>query len=108
MSEGIEGAAHDIAAALERLAALGEKFYVRLFPDRPPAREPVITRIPTEEDKLRQAQGASEETLDQWRTLESRYDDEPLGPRERALKEREEEAHLSPGDRAGKKPEPVP
>jgi len=64
-----------IASAFERIATILEKWYETLYP---PKREPAdltITRIPTDEDKIKEAQGATEESTEDWLS--------DIGPRER-------------------------
>jgi hypothetical protein len=55
-----------LGAALEGLNETYRRHFERLYPERPLRREAVVTRVPTEEDRLREAQGADSKPLDRW------------------------------------------
>jgi len=57
-----------IAAAMEGLNETYRRHYERLYPERTQVREAVVTHVPTEEDKIREAQGASDQPLEDWLT----------------------------------------
>ena len=65
-----------LADSFERITDLMAKFYDKMYPAKHEPRDVTLTRIPTEEDKIREAQGATEETTDEWLDI---------GPRERAF-----------------------
>ncbi len=78
MADELSEAMGRVAAAFERVAASLEKFYEKMYPPKHEPGDVTLTRIATEEDKIREAQGATQETTDQWLDI---------GPRERALLE---------------------
>jgi len=55
-----------IADSLERLATLSENRYQHEFPTRKVPQDVTLTRVPTEEDRIREDQGASDEPLEEW------------------------------------------
>jgi hypothetical protein len=67
-----------LATAFEAIALTLAQFYDKMYPPKHEPRDVTLTRIPTEEDKIREAQGSTQETTDQWLDI---------GPRERALLE---------------------
>lgn len=77
-----------IAVALEGLRDAAQKTTDRLWPERE-QREAVVTRIPTEEDKLREQQGASDKPIRDWLgdDFGGQSEDEFIGERERAFLE---------------------
>lgn len=77
--ERLVAAFEGIARHLDRLAAVGESEFRKKYLRRQRPKEATLTRVLTDEDKIRQDQGASEETLDRWLTL---------GPREQAYEAR--------------------
>ena len=96
-----------LSRQLEELGALGERFVLscekiaialteinetykrqaaRQFPERTgEIRDAVLSRVPTEEDRLREAQGASSQPIGQWlsESLEDQETEEDIGVRER-------------------------
>lgn len=66
-----------IASALTRIAIVMEKRYEKEYPTKTP-RDATITKLKSEEDELRESQGATGESLDDWLT-------DPVGPREREV-----------------------
>ncbi len=71
-----DGTIARIATAFESIAVTLAQFYEKMYPPKHEPGDVTLTRIATEEDKIREAQGATEETTDQWLDI---------GPRERAL-----------------------
>ena len=59
-------AAESIAANLERLYSLESKRLEYEYPPKHEPSEPIITKLPTEEDRLREEQGETDETLEDW------------------------------------------
>lgn len=55
-----------IALALEGLDETYRRHLDKLYPERKDRREAVVTRVKTEEDRIREAQGADGKPLDQW------------------------------------------
>lgn len=55
-----------IADALTRIAHTLEQFYERTYPDKPAVREAVVTHRLSQEEALRQSQGATEEDDSAW------------------------------------------
>ena len=81
IEEGIDKDDRDMqrmATAFERIANTLAQFYNKMYPPKHEPGDVTLTHIATEEDKIREAQGATEETTDQWLDI---------GPRERALLE---------------------
>jgi hypothetical protein len=73
-------ALEDMAEALTSAVKLGQAWFDKLYPIKP-AREAIVTHVKTEEERLRESQGNTGESIDEWAEL-----DEPeLGPREKAL-----------------------
>lgn len=70
-----EGALASIASALDRLATIAEKFFEKIYPEKPVVRDARVTTLQTDAEKdLQETIQGSEATLDEWRDL---------GPRER-------------------------
>jgi hypothetical protein len=55
-----------IAAALGGLSETYRRHYEKLYPERHEVREAVVTRVQTEEDRIREAHGASNAPLSSW------------------------------------------
>ena len=55
-----------IGTALEGLDETYRRHLDKLYPARAERREAVVTRVQTEEDRIREAQGSSAKPLDQW------------------------------------------
>lgn len=75
-----------IAAALEGLNETYRRAFERQYPQRKEVRDAVITRVPNEEDRLREAQGGSEaRTLADWlsEVEDEEEEGEYIGVRER-------------------------
>jgi hypothetical protein len=79
-------AVEHIAAALEGLHVTRQKEFERQFPDPQRFREAVVTRVPTEEERIREAQGSSANTIEEW--LGELDEEEVIGLREREFLER--------------------
>ena len=75
-----------IGAALEGLNETYRRHYERSYPERREVREAVVTRVQTEEDRIREAQGSSSKPLDQWL---SDVEDEEEGHEFVGVRERE-------------------
>lgn len=65
-SERISASLEKIAEALTRLAVVAEHAAYRQFPIKREAEDATITRLPTDEDKLRESLGDTGETFDEW------------------------------------------
>src|ERR1700741_1273520 len=75
-------ALEQIARGLTLAITLWERVVNHDYPVRTANRDATITRIPSEEDKLREDQGSTgEETVEAW----TRLGNEDLGPRERSV-----------------------
>ena len=84
-----------IAVAFERGATILEKWYEKLYPPKREPKDVTLTRIPSDLDRIKAEQGASEETTEEWLS--------DIGPREREyLASTEARETVRPG-RAGKK-----
>jgi hypothetical protein len=74
-----------IGTALEGLDETYRRHLDKLYPARAERREAVVTRVQTEEDRIREAQGSSAKPLDQWlsEVEEEEEEREYIGVRER-------------------------
>lgn len=73
-----------LAAAAEGLNEIQRRTFEKTFPERKEARDAILTRVPSEEDRLREAQGASGESLEEWLgELDEDQRKEDIGVRER-------------------------
>jgi hypothetical protein len=79
-------AVEQIAAALEGIHVTQRKEFERQFPDPQKFREAIVTRIPTEEERIREALGSSTNSLKEW--LGELGEEEIVGRREREFLER--------------------
>ena len=70
----------DIAEALTSWVKLCQQRFEKEYPVKEP-REAVVTHVKSEEERLRESQGATGEPIEQWGEL----NDDDLGPREREL-----------------------
>jgi hypothetical protein len=70
-----------IAVALEGLNDTHKRIYERQFPQRSEVREAVVTRVPTEEDRIRETQGASNVPIGDW-LADIEEEEENIGFRE--------------------------
>jgi hypothetical protein len=74
-----------IATAIGGISEAYKKQVERQYPDRQQFREAKVTRVPSEEDRIREAQGASDAPIDQWLGEDI---EEDIGVREREWIER--------------------
>jgi hypothetical protein len=79
--ERIVSAFEQIAIALAGIYDTQEKQFAKQWPERKEAREAVYSRVPNEEDLIREQLGASNESLDEWLTIPEK--EEYIGERER-------------------------
>ena len=79
-----------IATALEGIHEFSKKYATKHFPDARVPRDAVITRVPTEDDLIRESQGSSPKSLDDWLSelTEEVEEEDIIGPREREFLER--------------------
>lgn len=89
-----------IAMALERISDTAKEAYGQLWPAKGPARDAVITRIPTEEENKRKESGNTNIPVDQW-LGEFENEEEEIGPRERAFLESKHDASSEAAPKAG-------
>lgn len=68
-----------MAGSLEAIATTLAEHHSKTFPSKRYASDATISKIKTDEEKLREEQGQSEETLKEWTSL----DEEEIGPREK-------------------------
>jgi hypothetical protein len=69
-----------------------QKIQRRYAPDprrQEDVREAVVTRVPTEEDLAKEAQGASDKPIREWFNLEDPEEPEEIGPREKEFLEKQ-------------------
>ena len=72
-----ERAMEKLARSMERIATVMENRYAQEYPEKRDVRDATITRIPNEEDRIRENHGASSQPLEEWIN--------ELGPREREV-----------------------
>lgn len=74
-----------IAVALEGLDVTYRRHYEKLYPERKEIRDAVVSRVPTEEDRIREAHGASDKPVTEWlNDIEREEEDaQDVGVRER-------------------------
>lgn len=63
-----------LADSFEMIAKLLAQFYEKMYPPKHEPRDVTLTHIPTQEDRIKEAQGSTSETTDEWLDI---------GPRER-------------------------
>jgi len=85
-----------IATALEGLDETYKRHYNRQYPEKGPVREAIVTRVPTKEDRIKEAHGASDRPIDDW-LEELEGQDEDLGVREREWLERQNQRRRNAG-----------
>jgi hypothetical protein len=71
-------AVEKIADALAGIDETQRQEFAKRFPEPKEPRDAVVTRIPTEEDRIREEHGSSDGTVEDWLNLT-----EEIGPRER-------------------------
>jgi len=64
--ERLVAAFENIANALMGIHETGQKQFAKQWPERGTARDAVKTRIPTEEDRIREKHGTSSESIEEW------------------------------------------
>lgn len=89
--ERILAAFERIAAALAGINETKRHEFARRWPEPRERREAVVTRIPNEDDLIREAHGASDESLAEW--LNPPVDEEIIGTREREWRRTHPEAY---------------
>jgi hypothetical protein len=74
-----------IAGALGDLNETYRRHFEKLYPERKEFRDAVVSRVPTQEDRIREAQGASGKPLDEWlsEVEDEEAESEFVGVRER-------------------------
>lgn len=85
LEERLVVAFEQIAAALEGINDTKQKQFAKQWPERKEVHEAIYSRVPSEEDLIREAQGASDGSLKDWLTPPE--EDEPIGWREREFLE---------------------
>lgn len=85
-----------IAQSLEGIYETKQREFAKRWPEPKPVREAVVTRIPTEEDQIREAQGVDGKSLEEWLQIPG-DDAEFIGEREREFLE-EKRRNASPKD----------
>jgi len=72
-----------MAEALKGIYETEQKRFLRQFPEPKEMREAVVTRVPTEEDRIRELHGASDEPIEEWIGFSEEY----IGTREKEFLE---------------------
>ena len=83
--ERLVTAFEQIAGALTGIHDTQEKQFAKQWPERKEVHEAVYSRVPTEEDLIREEHGASDESLEDWLTVPK--EEEYIGEREREFLE---------------------
>lgn len=91
-----------LADAFEMIAKLMAQFYDKMYPPKDEPRDVTLTRLPDTVDRIRQDQGASEETTERW----LRLDEEEIGPREKEFIESEASGEVRT-DKKASRPRPI-
>ena len=84
--ERLVAAVEAIATALTGIDDTHQKQFAKQWPEPKVPREAIFSRIPNEEDRLREQHGGADESLEQWFDLGQ---EEATGPREREFLGRE-------------------
>lgn len=79
--EKIADAYDFMAGSLEAIATTLAQHHAKTFPSKRTPAEATISRVPTDEDKLKESQGSTPGSLKEWTTLD---EEEEIGPREKA------------------------
>ena len=66
LDERLVAAFEQIAEALAGIDDTQKKQFVRQWPEPGKRREAIVTRVPSEEDLIREEQGASDEPIEEW------------------------------------------
>jgi hypothetical protein len=80
-----------IAHSLAGINVSMQKFARKYAPEprrQEDAREAVVSRVPTDEDRAKEAQGASNKPIGEWFDLDDNEEEE-IGPREKQLREKQ-------------------
>ena len=72
LDERLVAAFEQIAEALAGIDDTQKKQFVRQWPEPGKRREAIVTRVPSEEDLIREEQGASDEPIEEWIGLRER------------------------------------
>jgi uncharacterized membrane protein len=72
LEERFVAAFEQIAEALAGIDDTQKRQFAKQWPEPGKKREAVITRVPTEEDLIREEQGASDEPIEEWIGLRER------------------------------------
>jgi hypothetical protein len=92
-----------IASSLALIGETYQKQTAKQYPDRSgEIREAVVSRVPTQEDLVREAQGASNEPIGEWLSEVAEEEEEDIGTREREWLEREDRDAGAKGNRPRK------
>ena len=91
--ERLVAAFEQMATALTGIHDTQEKQFAKQWPERKEVHEAVYSRVPTEEDLIREEHGASDESLEDWLTVPK--EEEYIGEREREFLETQARAAAS-------------
>lgn len=94
-----------IASSLALIGETYQKQTAKQYPDRSgEVREAVVSRVPTQEDRIREEQGASGEPIGKWlsEVVEEESEEEDIGTREREWLERKDRDAGAKGNRPRK------
>lgn len=82
-----------ISASLAGVNVKLEKVVTKFCPERAEPREAIVTHIPSPDDRLREAQGSSNEPINKWLTdvFDPESEEEVIGSREREFLAGQEE-----------------
>ncbi len=80
-----------IAEALAGIHETTQRALAKHWPEPKERREAVVSRVPTEEDLIRERHGAGDKSTDEWLTL---VEEEAIGEREREFLARQKEAEF--------------
>ncbi len=81
-----------IAIALTGIDGTQQRQFAKQWPKRKKVREAVVTRIPSEEDRIREQHGSGTQPIEQWYSdlcEEDEAGNETIGPREREFRRRQ-------------------
>jgi len=94
-----ESVAHSLAGLNVSVQKLARKYAPE--PRRQEdAREAVVSRVPTEDDKAKEAQGASDKPIGEWFNLDDDDEEEEIGPREKQIREQQRRAQAEKESRS--------
>lgn len=72
-----------IAISLEGINETHRQQFQRQYPEKREVREAILSRVPSEEDRLREEQGASSQPIDEWLGELDEETKQDIGVRER-------------------------